>query len=76
MKVIDKEIVMEEFGSFIRDARESKGLLQAEVAEEVGVSRSYYAYIETGKREIYFSLAINICRVLDLDINYFIKNLK
>jgi transcriptional regulator with XRE-family HTH domain len=76
MKVIDKEIVMEEFGSFIRSARENKGLLQAEIAEEVGVSRSYYAYIETGKREIYFSLAINICRVLDLDINYFIKNLK
>jgi transcriptional regulator with XRE-family HTH domain len=76
MKVIDKEIIVAEFGSFIRDARESKGLLQAEVAEEVGVSRSYYAYIETGKREIYFSLAINICRVLDLDINHFIKTLK
>ena len=76
MKVIDKEIIAVEFGSFIRNARESKGLLQADVAEELGVSRAYYGFIESGKREIYFSLAINICRVLDLDINYFIKNLK
>ena len=76
MKTIDKEIIAEEFGTFIREARESKGLYQADVADKIGVSRSYYAFIEGGKREIYFTLAINICRVLDLDINDFIKTLK
>ena len=76
MKPIDNEKISVEFGAFIRNARESRGLYQAEVAEAAGVSRSYYAYIETGNREIYFTLAINICRVLDLDINDFIKTLK
>ena len=56
--------------------REMKGLLQADVAEKLGVSRSYYGHIESGNREIYFTLAINICRVLDLDMNDFMKNLK
>lgn len=76
MKTIDKEKVVVEFGAFIREAREMKGLLQADVAEKLGVSRSYYGHIESGNREIYFTLAINICRVLDLDMNDFIKLLK
>lgn len=76
MKTIDKEKVVVEFGRFIREAREMKGLLQADVAEKLGVSRSYYGHIESGNREIYFTLAINICRVLDLDMNDFIKLLK
>ena len=76
MKTIDKEKISVEFGAFVREAREKKGLYQADVAEKLGVSRSYYAYIEAGSREIYFTLAINLCRVLDLDINDFIKTLK
>lgn len=76
MKTIEKEKVATEFGSFIREARENKGLLQADVAEKLGVSRSYYTMIEAGNREIYFTLAINICRVLDLNINDLMKRLK
>ena len=76
MKTLDKEKVAVEFGTFIREARERKGLYQADIAEKVGVSRSYYAFIEAGKRDIYFTLAVNICRVLDLDINEFMKYLK
>lgn len=76
MKVIEKEKVASEFGRFVREARESKGLLQADVAEKLGVSRSYYTMIEAGNREIYFTLAINICRVLDLNISDFMKHLK
>ena len=53
-----------------------KGLLQADVAEKLGVSRSYYGHIESGNREINFTLAINICRVLNLDISDFMKMLK
>ena len=76
MKTIDKEKVAAEFGRFVREARERKGLYQADVAEQIGVSRSYYTMIEAGNREIYFTLAINICRVLDLDIGQFMKLLK
>ena len=76
MKPIDKEKISAEFGAFLREAREKQGLYQADIAEMIGVSRSYYAYIENGQREIYFPLAINICRVLNLDITEFINRLK
>ena len=76
MKAVDKEQIAVEFGDFIREAREQKGLYQADVAEKIGVSRSYYAFIENGKRDIYFTLAVNLCRVLDLNINDFMKKLK
>lgn len=76
MKNIDQEKISKEFGAFIREAREKKGLFQADVAEQVGISRVYYTYIEAGHRQAYFALAINICNVLDLDINEFIKRLK
>lgn len=76
MKTLDKEKIAVEFGAFIREARENRGLYQADVAEKLGISRAYYAFVEAGKREIYFTLAINICRVLNLDINDFTKRLK
>ena len=73
---MDKEKIAVEFGNFIREARESKGLFQADIAAKLGVSRGYYSYIETGGREIYFSLALKICDVLNLNINDFAKRLK
>lgn len=76
MKTIEKEKVTSEFGQYIREARERKGLYQSFVAEQLNVSRSYYTMIEKGQREIYFTMAINICRVLDLDINDFVKRMK
>lgn len=76
MKTVEKEKVSKEFGAFIREARESKGIYQAEIAEQLGVSRAYYTHIEAGNREIYFTMAINICRILNLDINEFMKRLK
>lgn len=76
MKTFDKEKVAVEFGAFIREAREKQGMLQADVAEQLGVSRAYYCFIEAGKREIYFTLALNICRVLKLDFDEFVKRMK
>lgn len=52
MKTLDKEKVVVEFGRFIREARETKGLLQADVAEKLGVSRSYYGHIEIGRAHV------------------------
>ena len=76
MKTIEKQKVANEFGRFVREARERKGMTQYEIAEQLGVSRSYYTMIESGNREIYFTLAMNICKVLNLDINDFMKRLK
>lgn len=76
MKAIDKDKISVEFGKFVRAERERKGLYQADVAKMLDVSRAYYAFIENGERDIYFTLALNICRVLDLDLNDFLKQLK
>ena len=76
MNPIAKEKISAEFGAFLREAREKQGLYQADIAEKIGTSRSYYAYIENGQRDIYFPLAINICRVLNLDVNEFMERLK
>lgn len=75
MKDLDKEKIAVEFGAFIREARERQGLLQADVAEKLGVSRAYYCFIEAGKRDIYFAMAMDICRVLKLNINDFAKRM-
>ncbi len=76
MKAFDKEKVAVEFGAFVREARERQGMLQADVAEKLGVSRSYYTLIEAGKRDIYFATAMDICQILKLNINDFMKYLK
>lgn len=76
MKQIDKDKFSKEFGAFIREARESQGLLQADVAKKLYISRVYYTYIENGQRDIYFLLAVKICDVLHLNINDFVKRIK
>jgi transcriptional regulator with XRE-family HTH domain len=76
MKSFEKDEVAKEFGQFIREAREAKGLYQAEIAEQLGVSRAYYTHIEAGNREIYITLALNICQILNLNMNDFMKRLK
>ena len=73
MTNIEAEKISKEFGAFIREGRQKKGLKQEDVAKQVDISRPYYTMIEAGKRDAYFALAINICRVLDLDISKFAK---
>ena len=76
MKNIDKEKVAKEFGAYIREARERQGLLQADVAAQLGVSRAYYTHIEAGNRDIYFATALDICRILKLNFDEFVKLMK
>lgn len=76
MKGLEQEKVAKEFGAFVREAREKKGLSQEEVADLVGVCRSYYGHIESGIREIYLGKALKICYVLGLSISDFEKFLK
>lgn len=75
MDSLYKEKVAAEFGRYIHDARERKGMLQATVAGQLGVSRAYYSMIEAGKREIYFTLAIRICRILSISLDDFVERM-
>ena len=64
------------FGTFIKEARENKRLYQRDVAKNIGVTQSYYAYIENGARNIDLQLALEICNFLGLNLNDFIKTQK
>lgn len=73
MNGLGKDKIAQAFGVFIRTARENKGLYQADIAGKIGVSRGYYAHIEGGTRDISLTLAVKICRVLDLNLNDFVE---
>ena len=72
---MDTKEISQHFGMFIRDGRVKKGLLQKEVAAKLNISQVYYSYIENGSRNVDFPLALEICRVLELDLNDFTSSL-
>lgn len=75
MKNIDNSECLIGFGEFIKEGRKKRDMYQAEVAELVGISQSYYSLIEKGARDrnVDLVLAIKLCRVLRLDLSDFIK---
>jgi transcriptional regulator with XRE-family HTH domain len=72
---MDTKEISPRFGMFIRYGRVKKGLLQKEVAAKLNISQVYYSYIENGSRNVDFPLALEICRVLELDLNDFTSSL-
>lgn len=73
MKLLNNEQAYKRFGLFIREAREKKGYTQTEVADILGISKSYYGYIESGSRKTTLPMALNICTILDANLNDFIN---
>ena len=75
MKKIENSECQISFGNFIKEGRKRKGMLQAEVAQLVGIPQSYYSIIERGAkdRNIDLVLAMKICQVLGLDFSDFTK---
>ena len=72
MNETDSKNVATLFGAFIKEARQRKGITQTELARRVGVSQPYYNQIENGMRNVDLSLAMNICLILELDLNDFV----
>lgn len=73
LKNIDTNECHVQFGKFIREARERRGLYQSELAEKVGIVQSYLSRLERGERDIDLALALKLCDALSLDIQDFIK---
>ena len=61
------------FGSFLKEARMEQKLYQRDVAQKIGVTQAYYAYIENGDRNVDLQVALELCKFLGLDLNDFIK---
>ena len=55
-------------GTIIRDARKSEKITQQELAERVGIKKSYISRIETGNVEPSAGLFLNILNALGLSI--------
>ena len=62
-----------ELGLHIAFYRKRAGLTQQELADKLCVSRSYVSRIESPNRNQHFSfeLFFNICRILDVEPEYF-----
>lgn len=57
-----------DLGLAIRDARAARGLTQAELAAEAGVSRAYLANVERGRSNRLIDLVFTLLRLLDLEV--------
>lgn len=75
MNLLTDEKIAKAFGKFIRLRRIAKKLTQREVADMVGVSSVHVTHIENGNRNISITLALNLCKVLDVDFNEFLVSL-
>jgi transcriptional regulator with XRE-family HTH domain len=74
MKNIDNSVCLEDFGRWVKAARERRKLSQAEVAQVANINQSQYCRIESAKREVDLITAMRICGVLGLDLSDFIKS--
>lgn len=73
MKIIENNDCLTAFGDYIRRAREQAGLNQSEVAEQIGITQSYYSQIETGKRNVDLVLAMKICSTIGIGLQDYIS---
>ncbi|KQR15890.1 helix-turn-helix domain-containing protein [Cellulomonas sp. Leaf334] len=55
-----------DLGDFLRDRRQQRGLTQAELADELGISRRYVVEIEQGKPSLYTDRLFAVLRELDI----------
>lgn len=58
----------------LKRAREEKGYGQLFIAQNVGIHRSYYGFIENGKRNPTYEVALKISNVLGKDIKELFKD--
>ena len=47
----------------LKRAREESGLTMEKVADEIGITKSYYSMIENGKRGLSYPMAVKIAQV-------------
>lgn len=54
----------------IKDLREDADKSQAEIAEIIGTSQSYYAQYENGKRQIPFDIVVVLAEYYNVSLDY------
>lgn len=54
-------------GEYLKEIRKEKGFSLKYVGDRIGKSRYTYRDYETGETEMFWSIYLNVCRVLDTD---------
>lgn len=73
MKNIEKSECNARFGCFVREGRLRQGITQEEAATLLGYTQQYFSKIEMGKKDVGITEALNICNMLHLDLQDFIR---
>ena len=74
MKTINKEKVSKEFGQFIREAREKKGLYQADIAEQLGVSRQSVSKWESAQSIPDLNRVVAMAEIFGVTTDYLVHD--
>ncbi|MDF2232565.1 helix-turn-helix transcriptional regulator [Albimonas sp. CAU 1670] len=67
---LDIERMPEMIGARLRAARLALGLKSSEIADRVGIERTYWSRCEGGKRRLSLDIAILLCDVFPLTLDY------
>lgn len=74
-KTIEKSNVLQIIGSNIKTLRLSKGMTQEQMAEKLDHSVNFVSLIELGKSGMSVTTILDLCNILDVDVNYLFKGL-
>lgn len=72
---IDKNKVLQIIGNNIKTLRLSKGMTQEQLAEKLDHSVNFVSLIELGKSGMSVITMLDICNILDIDVNCIFKGL-
>lgn len=61
---------MKTLNEFIRELREDRDLVQAQVAEVLGIAQQYYSKYETGEYELPIRHLIGLAKLYNLNTDY------
>lgn len=64
------------FGEYILNLRVEKNLSQTAVAKMAGIAQPYLSLLESGQRDVNFTVAIKLCDTLGVDLKDFIKSIE
>lgn len=68
-------MITKQFGERIKELRNAKGISQEKFALSIDMDRTYYASVESGKRNISLNNIDKIARGLDISLEEFFKGL-
>ncbi len=71
----ERDKILKIVGNNIKNIRKSKGYTQESFAETLGKSINYISLVELGKSGMSIPALIEICNILQVDMNYIFKGL-